>query len=247
MTSRSETATSSGPLSKAYGLGMYALSQGAIVVWALFLCNVGLFKIDASTGSQSVSSAWAVNLGLILLFGIQHTVMARGRFKERIVKLVPPHLERSTFVGISGVVVFAMAAFWQPLPGVVYQLDGASRLAMWGLYGLGWVIVVIATMLIDDKALNGLTQSFSGNPTDTGGELLTPSLYKLVRHPMMLGFMIVFWASPDMTQGRLLTAVAMTLYVIVGMHFEERALLQSFGSEYEAYQKRVPMILPWPR
>ena len=235
-----------GPASKIFGLGMYLVSQAAILIWALFLCDIGIFKINQGYVAAP-STAWAINIGLILLFGIQHSVMARAGFKNMITGVVPAHLERSTFVGISGLVLLALTALWQPLPGVIFQLDGMARTAAWIVYGFGWAIVVVSTQLIDNRTLHGLRQSFSGDATESSGELLTPSLYKLVRHPMMLGFLIVLWATPDMTQGRLLLAAAMTIYLFVGMHFEEKALVRHFGTAYEEYKNTVPMVLPWPR
>lgn len=246
MTSGANVPAISGPISKLYGFVTYLISQGAIVIWALFLCNVGLFAIDEG-GPIAHSTAWAVNSGLVLLFGVQHSIMARDSFKQLVTRLVPPHLERSTFVGISGLVLLAMAALWQPLPDMVYQISDSARIAAWTVYGTGWLLVVASTMLIDNMALHGIRQSFSGDTTEASDKLVTPSLYKLVRHPMMLGFLIVIWATPDMTEGRLFLATTMTVYLFIGMHFEEKALLRHFGTAYEDYKNRVPMILPWPR
>ena len=237
---------SPGPGSKFFGFAMYLVSQAAILIWALFLCDIGPFKINHGSMAEP-TIAWAINIGLIVLFGAQHSVMARVGFKEIVTRLVPAHLERSTFVGISGLVLLAMTALWQPLPGAIFQLEGMARTTAWVVYGFGWAIVVVSTMLIDNKALHGLRQSFSGDAMESSGELLTPSLYKLVRHPMMLGFLIVVWATPDMTQGRLLLASAMTAYLFVGIHFEEKALVRHFGKAYEDYKNPVPMVLPWPR
>lgn len=236
----------SGPVSKIFGLVMYLISQGAVLIWALFLCDVGLFKINHGS-MVAPSIAWLTNIGLILLFGAQHSMMARAGFKNIVTRLIPAHLERSTFVGISGLALLAMTVLWQPLPEVVYRADGIVRNAVWVGYGIGWVLVVVSTMLIDNKALHGLRQSFTGNPAESSDELLTPSLYKLVRHPMMLGFLIVIWATPDMTEGRLLLAATMTVYLFVGMHLEEKALVSHFGKIYDEYKNKVPMILPWPR
>jgi protein-S-isoprenylcysteine O-methyltransferase Ste14 len=150
-------------------------------------------------------------------------------------------------VGVTGVILFAIVVFWQPLPEVVFHVTGAARVPFWIAYGIGWSIVVASAMLIDNKHLHGIRQSFSGNPSERTEHLVTPSLYKVVRHPMMLGFLVVLWASPDMTQGRLLIAAVMTMHILIGTRFEERALRRRFGREYEEYCERVPSLLPWPR
>ncbi len=246
MSNDATLSTVSGVKSKLYGFSMYLISQAAIIIWALFLINVGPFQIDTGS-SVAPATAWSINIVLILLFGVQHSLMARDSFKEKITRVVPHHLERSTFVGLSGLTLLAMAILWQPLPDMVYQLHGPASIAAWIFYGIGWVLVAVSTMLIDNRALHGLKQSFSGDATDSTNQLITPSLYKLVRHPMMLGFLIVIWATPDMTTGRLLLATSMTFYLFIGMHYEEKALVSFFGASYEDYQEKVPMILPWPR
>lgn len=243
-----ETRSAAGVPSRLFGITAYAASQGAVLLWGLFLANVGPFRIDGrGISGENASLAWAADLGLVLLFGLQHSAMARPGFKARITKLVPPHLERSTFVGVSALVLLAMAALWQPLPGVVYAVDGAAAVGLWILHGLGWALVVVSVNLIDNLALHGLRQSFSGDPSEGTGELVTPSLYKLVRHPMMTGFLLVLWATPHMSEGRLLVAISMTFYILVGVHFEERALMRAFGRAYSDYRERVPALLPWPR
>ena len=132
------------------------------------------------------------------------------------------------------------------MPKLFYQLHGLGRTAIWVLYCIGWTLVVVSTKLIDDKALHGIKQSFSGNASQDSEHLMTPSLYKIVRHPMMLGFIIILWASPDMTQGRLIMAILMTFYILIGIRFEERALIRKFGEEYKQYKKHVPAIIPSP-
>jgi protein-S-isoprenylcysteine O-methyltransferase Ste14 len=235
-----------GVLSKLYGLVMFLISQVAIVLWLLFLRNAGPFKID---GGEPVSGVWPwlVNAGLVAAFSLQHLVMARTGFKRFLTKMIPAHLERSTFVGVAGLLLLAIAAFWQPLPAEVYSVNGWASVLIRIAYVLGVVLVVASTLLIDARALHGLKQSFSGTARLPGDRFVTPSLYKVVRHPMMTGFLLVLWATPDMTHGRLLIAATMSAFILVGIQFEERALLRRFGDEYAEYKRRVPALIPWPR
>jgi protein-S-isoprenylcysteine O-methyltransferase Ste14 len=224
---------------------MYLFSQLVILLWALFLCNIGWFRIDENQNSMQ-GNKLIINTVLVSLFVLQHMIMARRRFKKWLSKIIPPYLVRSTFVGTAAFTLLLIALFWQPMTDMIYQVQGPGRFVIWGLYLLGWALVVVSTRLIDEKALHGIRQSFSGRDDEDSQELLMPSLYRWVRHPMMLGFIIVLWANPAMTEGRLLLASFMTLYILIGIKFEERGLIRKFGKQYENYKKRVPALFPWP-
>jgi protein-S-isoprenylcysteine O-methyltransferase Ste14 len=233
-----------GVFSKVYGLTMYISSQVAIVLWAMFLSNRGPFRIDVGELADP-SVAWSVNIGLVMLFAVQHTIMARESFKRWFASMIPPHLVRSTFVGLTGAILLAITVLWKPMPGIVYQLSGIWANIMWVIYALGWITVIVSTNLIDNLELHGVRQSFKGLKRERTNTMKTPLLYKVVRHPMMLGFLMVLWGTPNMTIGRLLIAVGFTVYIHIGIRFEEIALTKEFAEEYKNYQERVPALFPF--
>lgn len=192
---------------------------------------------------------WAalINLSLLLLFALQHTVMARQGFKSWLARYIPTTVERSTYVLLSSLVLMLMFLLWQPMPTPVWTVETSLlRVMVSATFWLGWVLVLVATLLISHFELFGLKQAIDRyrNAVPRAHAFKTPWLYKLVRHPLYLGFLIVFWATPDMSAGRLLFALGMSAYVFIGAHFEERDLVALFGEQYRCYQKRVGMVLP---
>lgn len=193
--------------------------------------------------------AWMVNTGLLLLFAFQHTIMARPAFKKRWTKLVPKEIERSTYVLLSSLLLALMMWLWKPMPGYVFHVtDTPWRELMWGLFALGWLIVLISTFLIDHFELFGLKQvwaQFKGQELPAY-RFKTPLFYKWVRHPIYLGWMTAFWATPDFTHGHLLFAFITSLYMVIAIIYEERDLANYFGEDYRAYMTRVSMLIPVP-
>jgi protein-S-isoprenylcysteine O-methyltransferase Ste14 len=228
--------------STAYALFAYVLFLASFI--ALELASTGLLPaivpaVDAPA-RQGQALALALDLALVLAFGVQHTVMARVGFKRVLTRVVPPHLERSTFVLASALCTAAIAFGWAPIAGDAWTLEGVAGVAVQGIALAGWGLVVLASFAFDHFGLFGLTQG--GAPA-----FRTPGLYRVVRHPMMLGVLIGVWAAPHMTVGHVVFAASFSAYILVGVHFEERSLLRELGESYARYRSEVPMLLPWPR
>jgi protein-S-isoprenylcysteine O-methyltransferase Ste14 len=238
-------------------MGFIALLYGILsylLFHASFLYAVGFFSDtivpkginDGLTGSPG--TALAINLGLLSIFAVQHSVMARPGFKAIWTRIVPQSVERSTYVLLTNLILFLIFWQWRPFPGTVWQVENAAGAALiWAVYALGWLTVVVSTFLIDHFDLFGLRQVWLRfrNREYTHLEFQESSLYRHVRHPILLGFMIAFWATPHMTWGHLLFACVTTAYMLVAIRFEERDLVAFHGDRYRAYRKRVPMILPF--
>jgi protein-S-isoprenylcysteine O-methyltransferase Ste14 len=231
----------------AYSVVVYA-GFLAVFVYAIgFVQRVGVPKdIDSGT-SATTAAAVAIDVALLALFAIQHSVMARPAFKRRWTRVVPAPVERSTYVLAASLLLALLLWQWRPLPTTVWHVrPGAARAALHAVSWLGWLTVLGTTFLIDHLGLFGLRQShrqLRARPP-APAELRTPLLYRLVRHPLMLGFVIAFWAAPTMSQGRLLFAALTTGYILVAVQLEERDLLVELGDDYAAYRRRVPMLVP---
>jgi protein-S-isoprenylcysteine O-methyltransferase Ste14 len=197
----------------------------------------------------SVAQAVVINLVLLSLFAIQHTVMARLVFKQWWTKIVPEPIERSVFVLLTSLLLLLMNWQWSPLPKYIWHLQGSGgRTVLYAVSFAGWVLVLYATFLINHFDLFGLRQVwlYFQRREYTEVPFKETVLYSWVRHPIMLGFIIAFWATPDMTQGHLLFAVVTTAYIFVGIQIEERTLLALHGEDYRRYRERVSMIIPMP-
>ncbi|MGH8448410.1 methanethiol S-methyltransferase [Pseudomonas sp.] len=189
--------------------------------------------------------ATLINCVLILLFGVQHSVMARKSFKNGLAAF-----ERSTYVLLSSLVLALLFWLWHPITYMVWSVETAwARALLTGLSWLGWGIVLLATLLISHFELFGLKQAIDRwrDAAQHAPTFRTPLLYKIVRHPLYLGFLIAFWATPDMTAGHLLFAVGLTAYIFIGAHIEEKDLVVLFGERYRQYQREVSMIVPVPK
>lgn len=230
-----------------YGAVCYA------VFFALFLYAFGFVgnllapkSIDAPASSLPAGLAPVINLALIALFGLQHSVMARPTFKKWWTRLVPEPIERSTYVMATNLCFIALFAFWQPMTGVVWHVDNQiGRGVLWTLFVSGWLIVLVTTFMINHFDLFGLRQvwvHFRGRKYAHIG-FRTPGIYKYVRHPLYVGWITAFWAIPTMTVGHLLFAAGLTAYILIAIQFEERNLAQ-FHKEYPAYKKRTGWFLP---
>jgi protein-S-isoprenylcysteine O-methyltransferase Ste14 len=202
--------------------------------------------VDAPSGNLHGIAAAAVDAGLIALFGIQHSVMARSGFKQAWTRVVPEPVERSGYVLFASLALILLFLFWQPLPRVLWDVGGAPASLLWALFGLGWLIVLISTFLISHFELFGLKQVWDNlRGADAAAPTFRqPFFYSLVRHPIYAGFFIAFWASPRMSLGHLLLAGGMSLYMLVAIEFEERDLVRLFGRDYEDYRGRVGKLTP---
>jgi protein-S-isoprenylcysteine O-methyltransferase Ste14 len=234
----------------AYGLIAYAGFLGAIVYTVGFLANAVVPKgVDDGT-STAPALAVAINAGLLGLFAVQHSVMARPWFKRWWTRFVPPSIERSTFVLVSSLLVGLLLWQWRPLPDAVWSVEtGWLRALLWAVYLGGWVVLVISTFLLGHFDLFGLRQVLARarRRTYTEPGFRQPLFYRLVRHPLMTGFLIAFWATPDMSVGHLLFAGAASGYILVAVRFEERDLRRALGEPYERYAAGLPRFFPVPR
>jgi len=244
---------SAGPISRAltlvYGVGTYFFFFGTFLYLIGFVGNWIVPKgIDDGVPAASAGAAITIDVLLLGLFAVQHTIMARPGFKEVWTRWVPWHLERSTFVLLSTAILALMAWQWRPLPAPFWHFETPLAVAILSAISLaGWGIVLISTFLIDHFELFGLKQTVS---YAFGQPLVHPTFkerlfYKWVRHPLMLGFLIAFWATPTMSQGHLLFAVVTTVYVVLAIQIEERTLVHLHGDRYRDYQRRVSMLLPF--
>jgi protein-S-isoprenylcysteine O-methyltransferase Ste14 len=237
-------------LAVAYGVGAYLFFVGTTLYAIGFIADFpGVKMIDGPVRSGT-ALAIIFDAALLALFAVQHSVMARPDFKRRWARLVPAMVERSTFVLAATALMALLIWQWQPIPGIVWQVDSPSGRALLALlYGAGWAMVFVSTFLLGHAEFFGIKQvvDYARKRSSTPGGFRTPSLYKAVRHPLYLGFVIAFWSTPTMTSGHLLFAVASTAYIFVGMFFEERDLVTEFGTTYREYQRRVPMLFPFLR
>jgi methanethiol S-methyltransferase len=232
-----------------YGLVSYAVFVVSMIYAPGFFGNTLVSKTIDVGRAVAPGQAILVNLQLIGLFAIQHSIMARQGFKRWWAKHLPAPCQRSTYVLLSSLLLLLLFWQWRPIPTVVWTVDGIAGWLLVGLYWCGWSLVLASSYMIDHFDLFGLRQTFSAlrGAEPSGQPFRTPLLYKIVRHPLMLGFLIVFWATPEMTAGHLLFAVVVTIYVLVALHFEERDLISQFGVAYQQYRQRVPMLLPHGR
>ena len=195
----------------------------------------------------ATATALVINLALIALFGVQHSVMARPGFKARWTRMVPEPVERSTYVLIASLVLILLFSQWRPMPTVIWDITNPIGAAiMWTLFGAGFAIVLVSTFLLSHFELFGLKQVWlnlrGGKPEAM--KLAQPLFYKLVRHPLYTGFFLAFWSTPQMTAGHLLFAIGMSAYMLIGIVYEERDLVAHYGDEYVAYRDRVGMLAP---
>ena len=231
----------------AYGAVSYLIFFGTFLYAIGFIGNIGVPTSLDRAPRDPWLVALAVNAGLLALFAVQHSVMARPWFKRRWTRIVPKPIERSTYVLFSSLALILLFWQWRPLGGVVWSVeDPVGRAVLYGLFAFGWGLVLVATFLIDHFDLFGLRQVWLyliGKPY-TARELCTPWLYRYVRHPLYVGWFFAFWATPTMTISHLVFAVATTAYILIAIQFEERDLVREHGAAYEDYRRRVPMLIP---
>ncbi len=236
-----------------------AVTYGVIsylVFLAVFLYSIGFVgdlvvprSVDRGV-TASLTAAVVVNVLLLGLFAVQHSVMARPAFKRWWTRFIPTPIERSTYVLLASLVLALMFWQWRTMPTVVWDVTWQpGRVLLWVLFGLGWATVLLSTFLISHFDLFGLRQvylAWRGKPY-TNLRFRTSMLYRAVRHPLMLGFLVAFWAIPTMTAGHLLFAGATTAYILIAIQLEERDLTANLGEQYRDYRARVPMLIPGMR
>jgi protein-S-isoprenylcysteine O-methyltransferase Ste14 len=240
-------APKSGMAALLYGMASYA------VFLAVFLYAIGFIggfvtptMLDG-TPDRPFFEALAIDLGLLGLFAAQHSVMARPAFKRWWTRFVPETVERSTYVLLSSLALILLFWLWEPIGGVVWDApDGLVRNLVIAVYLLGWALLLYSTFLIDHFDLFGLKQVWRGAKGHSyqPPQFYTPSLYKLVRHPLYVGWLTIFWAAPTMTVAHLVFAIATTIYILIAIQLEERDLVDTFGERYVAYRRTTPMLIP---
>lgn len=236
-------------LGAAYSAIVYVVFLLSFAYAIPFLGDFLVPKTVDSAPAGPALTAVVVDLLLLGVFAVQHSVMARPAFKRVWTKIVPPTLERSTFVLAASLALALLYWQWRSLPFPVWSLSGTVASVLWIGFFAGWVLVLISTFLIDHFELFGLRQGFGPALGLPGAELRfkSPSLYRYVRHPIYVGFLLAFWSAPQMSVGRLLFTVGASGYILVGIWFEERDLVGAFGEQYVSYRKRVGMLIPWRR
>lgn len=231
----------------AYGLAAYIMFLGVYLYAYGFVMNIAApCSIDAPSAPLDQLPA-VTNLVLLAAFGVQHSLMARPTFKRWWTQFVPEPLERSTYVLLSNILMIALFLFWRPMPTLIWNVQfPLARAALLGLNAAGWLLVVVATLLLNHFDLFGLRQVwlYFRNRPYTRLPFRMPFLYRHVRHPLYVGWLAAFWITPTMSAGHLLFALSMTAYILIAIYFEERNLLEAHGESYAAYRRKVPMLAP---
>jgi methanethiol S-methyltransferase len=232
----------------AYGVFSYLIFLGTFLYAVGFIGNFG---VPRTLDGEARGNFWLnllINAGLLTLFAVQHSVMARKWFKDWWTRVVPPTVERSTYVLFSSLALILLFWQWRPLGGVVWSVENpAGVFVLYALFAFGWLLVLVSTFLINHFDLFGLRQVwfYLRGKTYQPLKFGTPALYRVVRHPLYVGWFFAFWMTPLMTFAHLLFAVATTAYILLAIQFEERDLVREHGESYEAYRRSVPMLIPF--
>ncbi len=231
-----------------YGIISYIVGLGGLFFFVLFVGGWDFLPlhIDSNSGENS-ANALLINVGLIALFALQHSIMARSTFKNRLIKIIPKSVERSSYVLLSGILMIVICLFWQPLEGNLWQIDNPLiKTLLIVAYLAGWTLAVLATFMINHFELFGLQQVYFNlkNKPEPTPWFTERFVYKIVRHPLQLGVLIGIWSTPTMSMTHLSLSVTMSIYIFIGLYFEEKDLLNSLGQDYADYKTRVPQVFP---
>lgn len=232
----------------AYAATCYAIFFATFLYLIAFVGNLpgAPITVDAARSAPTLT-ALLIDIALIALFGIQHSVMARPAFKARWTRIVPAPIERSTYVLLASIALILLFHFWHVLPGTIWSVGHPYAAGfLWALFASGWLIVLLSTFLLNHFELFGLQQAWFAlrDRAAAAPKLHQPLFYKFVRHPLYSGFFIAFWATPVMSAGHLLLAAGMSIYMLIAIRFEERDLIATFGDDYVAYRQKVGMLVP---
>src|SRR6266702_6103170 len=235
-----------------YGLVCYSVFLGVFLYAIGFIGGFLTPSLLDGDPKRPLTEALAIDCALLALFAVPHSVMARPAFKRLWTRVVPEAAERSTYVLASSLALVALFVYWEPIGGVVWSVPaGIGRTLVIGLYAFGWLLLLYTTFLIDHFDLFGLKQVWRrlSDKAYRAPVFRTPSLYKLVRHPLYIGWLTIFWAAPTMTVAHLIFALATTAYILIAIRLEERVLVSAFGNVYVDYRARTPMLIPrlWSR
>lgn len=233
-----------------YGVIAYVIGMGGLACFILFLSGWSFVPVHIDSHEPgNVGFALAVNSGLMLLFGAHHSVCARPSFKAMLTKVIPVAAERSTYVLCSGVLMLVICIFWQALPGELWHPQGAVAIYLLTAgYLAGWVIALISTFLINHFELFGLQQVYFHlkNKPEPPMNFVESYFYRFVRHPLQFGVLMGIWFTPHMTSTHLFLAVTLTIYIVIGLYYEEKDLVRTLGENYSDYQGRVSKLIPMP-
>ncbi|PYY15725.1 MAG: hypothetical protein DMG61_06260 [Acidobacteria bacterium] len=234
----------------AYGMLAYTFFLGTFLYAIFFVGNLWVSKTIDSGSEAPPAKAIVINLALLTVFAVQHSVMARKSFKRVWTRVVPPAIERATYVLAATLALALILWQWRPISRVVWDLSGTpAKPVIQALFWIGWGVLLLSTFLLNHFELFGLAQEWNyvANRKSSATVFKTPALYRVVRHPLYLGFVIAFWSTPKMTVGHLLFSIGTTCYILLGIYFEERDLIAGYGQRYREYRQRVPMLIPFLR
>ncbi len=230
-----------------YGAICYLIAISGLIWMIGFEENLWFSKTIDKGNTSEIMGAIVVDFGLILLFGLMHSGMARASYKKWITKIIPSYLERSTFILVTGIVLIFICWAWRPMPILIYDFsDSFIKWILWAINFIGVGIVLSSVLYNDALDIGGWQQIFNHWKGKVGARsnLKTPGLYQLVRHPLYLGFFILFWSSASLSFGHLIFSLGMTVYIYIGIYFEEKDLVRTYGNDYISYSKETPELLP---
>ncbi|MFY8273134.1 methyltransferase family protein [Pseudoalteromonas sp. SSDWG2] len=234
-------------ISSVCGILCYLVGLGGLSAFMLFMGGWSFLPIHINSRplSEDTGVAIAINLAILLLFALHHSIAARSSFKEKITQFISPALERSLYVLVSGLFMLAFCFYWQPVTGVIWHTENEFLVSVLrGIHIFGWLFLVAATFEIDHFHLMGLKQSISMNPNE-GNQFKEVCLYKIVRHPIQTGILLGMWATPYMSMTQFMLSLGFTIYIFIGLYFEEKSLIHRFGDVYMDYKRRVPAVVPF--